>query len=474
MKNRFPLKVLFPLGLGVIVSMAILVFAEIGYQRLEVANRQSTGALEIEARLNDLVALVADAETGQRGYLLTGDPTYLQPYKAAEAHLEAAIGELRESVLNEGTPPQRDRMSRLQSLVGRKFNEMEATLALNEKSGREAAFQLIDTGIGRRTMDEIRKEAAEMSKELRTSITTGTSRWRRDIEFARVGMAAMTVFTVALLLVVWMLTRREISLRESQRMRSVEEQSRLESVVSDRTGELTELLNYVQAVREEEKSTLARDIHDELGGILVGAKMDVAWAADHTKERDPAVAAKLDRALKMLDQGVEIKRRVIEELRPTLLDNLGLSAALDWQVRQTCDRAGLKYDMELGEIEGDVPPPIAIALYRIVQEGLTNIVKYARARNVSVELERTEKGLHLMIRDDGVGLPTGAETNRLSHGISGMRQRIRALNGEFRIHGRHGQGTTIDVTIPLPPSDNEATENEAPEATKAEVRSTPA
>src|SRR5262245_44010169 len=98
MKPPFPLKVLLPLALGVIVSLAVLVFSEFGYRRLELANRESTGALEMQARLNDLVALVADAETGQRGFLLTGDPSYLEPYKTAQQKLEPTLVQLRESV----------------------------------------------------------------------------------------------------------------------------------------------------------------------------------------------------------------------------------------------------------------------------------------------------------------------------------------------------------------------------------------
>ena len=450
MSRPFPFKVLLPLALGVIVSIAILIFSEFGYRRLDVANRQSTTALEMEARLNDVITLVVEAEAGQRGYLLTGDPTYLEPYKNAVQKLEPALLQLRDAVVRDGTGPVRDRLTRLNNLIGKKFNELESTLALNEKSGREAAFQLIDTGIGKRTMEEIRSEAGAMANDLRASLSTGTTRWRQDIEFARLGMVTMTAFTVALLLVVWVLARREIALREEQQERSIQEQARLESIVSARTSELSELSNYLQSVREEEKSRVAREIHDELGGILVGAKMDVAWVIDRLKPKDATVAAKLERALKVLDDGVQIKRRVIEDLRPTMLDNLGLGAALDWQVRQSCERAGLKCSLNLCELDVELPPQVSIALYRIVQEALTNIVKYAKAKNVSVEMLRSDGGLSLIVEDDGIGLPAGAETNALSHGISGMRQRVRALKGEFRIQGRSGAGTTIELHIPLP------------------------
>jgi signal transduction histidine kinase len=261
-----------------------------------------------------------------------------------------------------------------------------------------------------------------------------------------------------LLIVVGVLARREILAREDKRASLLEERERLEREVGARTVELSELSNYLQTVREEEKSRLARDIHDELGGILVGAKMDVAWVAERFRNREPEVAQKLRRALVMLDEGVEMKRRIIEELRPTLLDNLGLASAIDWQVRQVCERAGLQCTMNLEESDVELPPEVTIALYRIVQEALTNIVKYAKARHVDVELVQNADGVSLVVQDDGVGLPTGADTNALSHGISGMRQRVRALGGEFVIRGKPRAGTTIEVNIPLrgaaaPPAD---------------------
>ena len=151
----------------------------------------------------------------------------------------------------------------------------------------------------------------------------------------------------------------------------------------------------------------------------------------------------------MLDEGVEMKRRIIEELRPTLLDNLGLASAIDWQVKQVCDRAGLQCTLNLEESDIELPPEVSIALYRIVQEALTNVVKYAKARHVEVDLVQNAEEVSLVLQDDGVGLPPGADTNALSHGISGMRQRVRALGGEFTIRGKPRAGTTLEVNIPL-------------------------
>ncbi|HEY3555047.1 MAG TPA: CHASE3 domain-containing protein [Casimicrobiaceae bacterium] len=448
MKRLLPLRVLLPLALGVIVSLGVLGFAEIGYRRLEFANKAMSAALEMETAVNETLALIGDAESSQRGFLLTGDPTYLKPYKAALPKIDHTFARLRELINANGTAVMIDHAGQLNVLIGKKLNEMESTLALNERGGRQAALQLIDTGLGQQLMEQIRAQAQSILDDLRESSRRGGARWAQDIEFGRVGMLTMTAFTIALLFVVWALARREISAREAKRRTLLEEQRRLEQEVTARTEELSELSTYLQAVREEEKSRLARDIHDELGGILVGAKMDVAWAVQRAKTSLPEVAEKLDRALAILDEGVEMKRRIIEELRPTLLDNLGISAAIDWQVRQACERAGLHCELNLAEIE--LPPEVAIALYRIVQEALTNIVKYASARNVDVDLIGDDDGVSLVVHDDGAGLPAGVESSRLSHGIAGMRQRVRALNGSFRIGSKPGSGTTIEVFIPVP------------------------
>jgi signal transduction histidine kinase len=451
MKITFPLKVLVPLALGVLVSLGILAFAELGYRRLETANRLTSGALAMQAAVNDVLARVTEAEAGQRGFLLTGDTKYLQPYRDAIPRIDERWTELRQ-MINDSTPMSlRNHFSKLNNLIGRKLAELEMSLAVNEKSGREAAFQVIDTGIGQKLMSDIRAEAGAIDEELAISTSASNSRWTRDLEFARVGMLLMTGFTVILLLVVMALSRRELRLREQRRQSLADDRTRLESEVDSRTAELTELSNYLQTVREEEKSRLARDIHDELGGILVGAKMDVAWAHERARKANPELVEKLQRALAMLDEGVEMKRRIIEELRPTLLDNLGLTSAIDWQARQTCERAGLRCELNLGDNnDSDLPPNVAIALYRIVQEALTNVVKYAKARSVSVDFSRDADGVSLVFHDDGIGLPAGADVSALSHGIAGMRQRVRALKGEFSIRSRPGPGTTLEVYIPLP------------------------
>jgi signal transduction histidine kinase len=448
-KSVLPTRIVLPLVLGIVASLSIAVYAELGYRRLELANRQMAVALEMQSTLHEALGLVADAETGQRGYLLTGKDEYLAPYNAAVPKLDGAFNRLRELLVQNGTAAQRDALGRLNTLVGKKLSELEAAIALYKKDGTQAAQALLDTGIGKRAMDDIRAELDGMTAAQRRQLDEATSRWATDIAFARLGMQVMTAFTVALLLVVWLLARRDAQQREARRRSAVEEKRRLEAEVEDRTAELSELSSYLQKVREDEKSKLARDIHDELGGILVSAKMDVAWVEERMKKKDSESSAKLERALQALDDGVQIKRRIIEELRPTLLDNLGLAAALDWQVHEICDRAGITCSIATPSDDSVIAPQVSIALYRILQEALTNIVKYAKAKKVNVDLGVTSDDVSLLIEDDGVGIPEDAQNNLLSHGIAGMRQRVRALHGEFAIARRPEGGTMIEVNIPL-------------------------
>ena len=169
------------------VSLGVLGFAEIGYRRLEFANRAMSAALEMETAVNETLALIGEAESGQRGYLLTGDPSYLKPYKMALPKIDQTFARLRELVSANGTAVMIDHAGQLNGLIGKKLNELESTLALNERSGREAAFQLIDTGLGQKLMEDIRGQAQSILDELRESSRRGGRRWAQDIEFGRVG-----------------------------------------------------------------------------------------------------------------------------------------------------------------------------------------------------------------------------------------------------------------------------------------------
>jgi len=453
---RAPRLIVVPLLAGIAGAIVLLIFAELGYQRLESAAQRVAGALELQSALYETQSLVVDAETGQRGFLLTGREEYLVPYRDALPKIEQTGTRLRELARTIGTPELQDSATRLNVLIGKRLAEMEATLALYDRSGRDVALELMNTGIGRRTMDEIRAQVAVMVTQQRDLWSEGASRWSRDLSVIRIGLQAMTAFTIVLLLVVWMLVRRETLRREAERLRLADEQARLEGVVEDRTAELSELSNYLQTVREEEKARIARDLHDEMGGILVTAKMDVASAAKKVAASDAETATRLARASKSIDDGIAVTRRITEDLRPTLLDNLGIAAALEWLVRGTCERAGLVSALNLDDRGEPLPPDVSIALFRIVQEGLTNVRKHAKAQHTWLRVLVRPPLLVIEVEDDGDGMAAAdIESHHKERGRMGvltMRERAEWLEGKISFTSRCDpdcHGTLVRIELPL-------------------------
>jgi signal transduction histidine kinase len=222
---------------------------------------------------------------------------------------------------------------------------------------------------------------------------------------------------------------------------------KLSEEVEARVAQLRELSRFLEQVREEEKQRVARELHDELGGTLTAAKIDLQLIGDRVQS-DAAISTRIGRIHAALDDAIAVKRRIIEDLRPTLLDNLGIGAALRWQCDQFTKRTGCVCETALVERELQLSPDLSIAVYRIVQEALTNVAKYAKAKSVEVELRREGDRWHLRVHDDGVGLDLAKQHHPTSHGLISIRERVRALGGELRISGGPGLGTTIEAGGP--------------------------
>jgi signal transduction histidine kinase len=214
-----------------------------------------------------------------------------------------------------------------------------------------------------------------------------------------------------------------------------------------RTRELASLSAFLQTHYEREKARLARELHDELGGILTPAKMDLAWLEARVGN-DEQYRHRLARLSALIDQGIDLKRRVIEELRPSLLDHLGLAAAVQWFVDQTCGSAKIESRVTVSKLER-MSPDLEIALYRIVQESVLNAVRHSKATLVELLVERTGDGVRIAVTDNGVGIPDLDRAKTQSHGLVGMTHRMRAINGTLDISSRKGEGTNIVAFLPL-------------------------
>lgn len=216
--------------------------------------------------------------------------------------------------------------------------------------------------------------------------------------------------------------------------------------VEDRTRELSALSNHLQALSEREKSELARKLHDELGGLLTAAKMDLSWL--QSRLEGAPIQERLAQLGSVLDEAMDLKRRVVEELRPSLLDHFGLPTALRTYVESTCAKAGLASQIVIEHTCESMPKDTTIALFRVVQEGLSNIIRHAQAKTVKLELSGDDSHCSVTLSDDGRGFDALSSQFRWSHGLMGMRQRAEALGGRLDIESRVGGGTRVRVEIP--------------------------
>jgi signal transduction histidine kinase len=209
---------------------------------------------------------------------------------------------------------------------------------------------------------------------------------------------------------------------------------------------LSELANHLQQVREEERGHLARELHDELGALLTAAKLDVARLKSKINAAAPDVAERLKHLTDTLNSGIALKRRIIEDLRPSSLSNLGLTAALEILTREYAESAGIEVETSLEAVQ--LPDGAQLTVYRMVQEALTNVGKYAKAKKVLVSVHSHPTHVAVQVRDDGVGFDP-ATVRPTSHGLAGMRHRVEAAGGRLALTSRPGSGTLLSAVLPL-------------------------
>jgi len=240
------------------------------------------------------------------------------------------------------------------------------------------------------------------------------------------------------------LAKVNLELREE-----IAESQRIEGELRRSLNQLRALAARIQLVREEERTLLAREMHDELGQACTAVKMDLAWIGRKTTKRQTQVRAKVNSAIRLVDKLISSVRRIASELRPGILDDLGLTAALEWQAQEFESRTGVRCVVDLPQEPPALDSGQSTAIFRIFQESLTNVARHAQATRVEARLERQGDQLIFEVHDNGSGFDTEQAKERRSLGLVGMQERALLLNGELKIEGIPGSGTTMRLRIPL-------------------------
>ncbi len=435
----------FSLPFALLAALVLIGINEAGHRRSQQAVEEMGQEQQTRNAVNRLLQSMLDAETGQRGYLLTGNETYLEPYDKAVATVQANLDELRSQYSH--SPENLQQFALLSSAVSRKLAEMELSLRLRRQGNEDAWKFVLFTDMGREHMDSIRQLAHALIDRSGRKIQESQGQIVQSLMLSRIGIATVTAIG---LLAFYMYLRQARTLQQiNQREQEVleRERDRLEGLVRERTASLSELASHLQQVREDERGYLARELHDELGALLTAAKLDVARLKSKIDYQAPDIAERLRHLTETLNSGIALKRRIIEDLRPSSLSNLGLTAALEILTREHAEGAGIEVETSLEAVQ--LTEAAQLTVYRLVQEALTNISKYAKAKKVLVTVHNYPTHVAVQVHDDGAGFDPAA-VGPASYGLAGMRHRVEAAGGRLTITSHPGNGTLVSAVLPKP------------------------
>jgi signal transduction histidine kinase len=437
-------KMAISLALALLAACILIGINETGFNQSTEALDDIAEASRTRGSLNRVLQNVLDAENGSRGYLLTGDPRYLEPYNAAVADVSHQLDALR--LIYAPSAEEFTILAQLTRNVQRKLAEMDLSVRMRKQGNEDAWKFVLMTDVGKEHMDAIRDQATRLIHAATNKIEVSQVQVRRSLMLSRIGIAAVTV---AGLLAFYLYLRQTTALKlagEEQQKVLQQERDLLERQVRERTATLAELATHLQQVREEERGHLARELHDELGALLTAAKLDVARLKSRLgSQPTPEIAQRLQHLTEALNSGIALKRRIIEDLRPSSLSNLGLTASLEILAREFSERSGVEITAGVEQVELDEASQLTV--YRLVQESLTNVGKYAEAKQVEISVRNYGNHVEVDIKDDGKGFNV-ADIRPSTHGLAGMRHRVEAAGGRLTVASAPGQGTRISAVLP--------------------------
>ena len=435
----------FAIPVAVLAAVLMLGISESTYQRADDLLTQLGNMAQVRLELARLLRRMTDAESGQRGYLLTNGADYLDPYRHASLDVLDAIAKLQALYSARQDMAGLARLARLTEDARTKLSELDEVITLHDNGRVSQARELMLFGIGRDRMDDIRSTADLLLATENQRVAQSRSATFTTLQISRIGVAATTLISLLLLALFLRQSRQLDRQRDALARQVLAERDHLEAEVGLRTVELTALARHQENTREDERARLARDLHDELGALLTAAKLDLARMRPKLAESLPELLPRVAHLVETLNSGIALKRRIIEDLRPSTLDNLGLLPALEVLCQESAERLGLPVITDLQPVR--LTASAQLTVFRLVQESLNNIAKHARASEVRVSLHDAGARVALQVRDNGVGFDP-ADIGSARHGLIGMRYRVQAEHGQLTLDAAPGQGVSLRASLP--------------------------
>lgn len=416
--------------LALAVSIAFGIFGEISATR-------STGVLEeannASATTERLLRTLLDAETGQRGFLLTASPEFLRPYERAVRRLPPIFEEFHAAT--SGLAIAASDCETIESLTAKKMAELQKTVTLAKETNRAFALPVVISGPGNDLMEQLRGAAARVESVYQRY----AMQEQRKVDERQIAVLLITAIGsgLAAIVLIWSIGRLKYAYSE---------QASLLQRISEREQQYKKLADRLQSVREDERAHLSREIHDVLGQAFTSVKLDMAAASRRIEKGESSAAQeKLTAGIESVDESIRVLRKIASELRPPLLDQLGLTAAIRAYAREFSSRTGIDCHVEGENATMPLSPEEGIAIYRIFQESLTNIARHAAANEAWVKIFSSDRSIKLQVVDRGSGFDIGK--NKTSLGLLGMGERARSIGAELTVMSESGAGTVVDLVL---------------------------
>lgn len=396
-------------------------------------------------KVDALLIQLLNAETGARGFLVSGDSAYLVAYRDAVAQMGAVLGDI------DNPDPERPRLNaaeyaRLKGLINEKFTALSAAIDARQSNHGQPEMLMEH---GNRMMEKIRISLYTLRSRVTTDSATSFVNSLSFLGNARWVVVSLFTGAFMLLLGLYAVMQKQVGLRRGIATLMSSENERLERLVARRTLELNNLASYLTRVSEAEKHRIAQELHDEMGALLTAARMDTIWIL---RDLDPGLKEKygrrLDRLTESLAAAINLIRKIATDLKPPLLQELGLIESLRAMAEDLAADDSHEVRIDLPETLPALDEDKTLAVFRIFQESVTNIRKYAAAQHIEVSMKVKGGEIHLRVADNGRGFDSDS-LKPGSHGISGMRHRAQMFGGKLQIVSSPGQGTVVSARIPL-------------------------
>lgn len=435
-------RLVFPLA-GIAIA-AIVILSELAQWRSVMTLREMGAVIVARVTVSNLQQAVVDAEAGQRGSMLTGLQEYRLRYELAVQQVGAAFQTLDRYYANQ--PQGQALLAQLHKAADAKLSELALTLRLKDEGRSQASATIVASGIGKEKLDDFRRLCSALLDRETANIARSQNDIYQTLMISRIGIP---LFSLIGLVAIYLYLRQTAALerqqQEQQHLLQLE-RDRLGVEVAKRTAELTELALHLQSAREDERHRLARNLHDDLGSLLTSAKLDAARIRSRISGTAPESLELLKHLVATLNDSIALGRRIIEDLRPSALGNLGLVATLEILLREFAAHSGTQLHLALEPVA--LPSTSELIVYRVVQEAITNVTKYARASNVWGDLATVNGRAQVSVRDDGAGFDTRAKPSS-AYGLIGMRFRVEAAGGTLLLVSAPGEGCQVTATLPL-------------------------